>query len=53
MKNRILLSLLALLLTYTTKAQMQSFDLNEVRLTSGVFKKAQDVDLKYILDRSN
>lgn len=31
-------------------AQMQSFNLNEVRLTSGPFKNAQDVDLKYILE---
>ena len=30
-------------------AQMQPFTLQEVRLTNGVFKNAQDVDLKYIL----
>ncbi|MCD0466994.1 glycoside hydrolase family 127 protein [Flavobacterium sp. ENC] len=29
---------------------MKTFDLNEVRLTKGVFKNAQDVDLKYILE---
>lgn len=31
-------------------AQMKTFDLQEVRLTEGPFKNAQDVDLKYILD---
>ena len=31
-------------------AQMQPFKLQEVRLTDGIFKKAQDVDLKYILE---
>ncbi|GEL11443.1 glycosyl hydrolase [Flavobacterium glycines] len=31
-------------------AQMQSFNLKEVRLKEGPFKKAQDVDLKYILE---
>ncbi|MEZ0129030.1 beta-L-arabinofuranosidase domain-containing protein [Flavobacterium sp. LBUM151] len=29
---------------------MKTFDLNEVRLTKGLFKNAQDVDLKYILE---
>jgi DUF1680 family protein len=32
------------------EAQMKTFDLNEVRLTKGIFKNAQDVDLKYILE---
>lgn len=31
-------------------AQMQSFKLQEVRLTESPFKNAQDVDLKYILE---
>lgn len=31
-------------------AQMQPFKLQQVKLTDGVFKKAQDVDLKYILE---
>ncbi|WP_218648131.1 glycoside hydrolase family 127 protein [Winogradskyella forsetii] len=30
--------------------QMQSFDLNDVRLTEGPFKNAQDVDMAYILE---
>lgn len=30
-------------------AQMKLFDLSEVKLKEGPFKKAQDVDLKYIL----
>ena len=31
-------------------AQMQPFKLQEVKLTEGMFKNAQDVDLKYILE---
>lgn len=31
-------------------AQMQPFKLQDVKLTTGMFKNAQDVDLKYILD---
>lgn len=31
-------------------AQMQQFKLQQVKPTDGVFKKAQDVDLKYILE---
>ena len=31
-------------------AQMQPFKLQQVKLTDGMFKKAQDVDLKYILE---
>ena len=42
--------LLFFLITYTGFAQMQPFKLQEVRLTAGPFKNAQDVDLKYILD---
>ncbi len=34
---------------FTAFAQIQSFPLQSVRLTEGVFKNAQDVDLKYIL----
>lgn len=34
----------------TASAQMQPFPLQSVRLTEGVFKNAQDVDLKYILN---
>ncbi|WP_337042264.1 glycoside hydrolase family 127 protein [Emticicia sp. 17c] len=30
-------------------AQMQPFSLHEVKLTQGIFKNAQDIDLKYIL----
>jgi uncharacterized protein len=42
--------LTALLITFSSIAQMQEFKLQEVQLTSGPFKKAQEVDLKYILD---
>lgn len=42
--------LTALLITFSSIAQMQEFKLHEVQLTSGPFKKAQEVDLKYILD---
>lgn len=41
---------LLLICVQSSFAQMQPFKLQEVRLTDGVFKKAQDVDLKYILD---
>jgi uncharacterized protein len=49
-KYRILYCLLGLVVTSSVTAQMQLFDLNEVRLTEGPFKNAQDVDLKYILE---
>lgn len=45
-----LLSLFIFLLSFSITAQMQTFGLQEVRLTDGPFKNAQDVDLKYILD---
>ncbi|WP_223860936.1 glycoside hydrolase family 127 protein [Spirosoma validum] len=38
-----------LLLSVSALAQMQLFSLQEVKLTGGPFKNAQDVDLKYIL----
>lgn len=38
------------LISYTAIAQMQPFELQEVRITDGPFKNAQDVDMKYILD---
>jgi len=37
------------LLSLSGMAQMQPFALQEVKLTGGPFKQAQDVDLKYIL----
>ncbi len=49
-KYRILYCLLGLIVTSSVTAQMQLFDLKEVRLTAGPFKNAQDVDLKYILE---
>ena len=49
-KYRILYCLLGLIVTSSVTAQMQLFDLKEVRLTEGPFKNAQDVDLKYILE---
>ena len=45
----IILSLFIYASGFTAFAQMQSFPLQSVRLTEGVFKNAQDVDLKYIL----
>ena len=41
---------LILVCIQSSLAQMQPFKLQEVKLTGGVFKNAQDVDLKYILD---
>lgn len=49
MKNKILFCLFALFIGTKISAQMQLFDLSEVRLKDGPFKNAQDVDLKYIL----
>jgi len=49
MKNRILYCLLVLLTSFGAGAQMTLFSLNEVRLSDGPFKNAQDIDLKYIL----
>lgn len=40
---------LLLLTSLSAPAQMQPFTLQEVRVTGGPFKNAQDVDLKYIL----
>ncbi|KAA9349758.1 glycoside hydrolase family 127 protein [Larkinella humicola] len=37
------------LLSFPALAQMQTFSLQEVKLTGGPFKNAQDVDLRYIL----
>ena len=39
-----------LLATFSSFAQMKEFKLQEVQLTGGPFKNAQNVDLKYILD---
>lgn len=50
MKYRILYCSVVLFMASSVLAQMQSFNLKEVRLKEGPFKKAQDVDLKYILD---
>ena len=49
MKNRIIYCLLVLSTSFGAGAQMTLFSLNEVRLSDGPFKNAQDVDLKYIL----
>lgn len=38
-----------LILSFCAEAQMQPFALHEVKLKNGIFKNAQDVDLKYIL----
>lgn len=42
--------LIVLICFQSSFAQMKSFKLKEVKLTDGVFKNAQDVDLKYILE---
>jgi len=47
MKFKILIALICIQPLF---AQMQPFKLQQVKLTDGVFKKAQDVDLKYILE---
>jgi len=39
-----------LLITIPSIAQMQEFKLQEIKLTNGPFKNAQNVDLKYLLD---
>lgn len=41
---------IVVLINASANAQMQEFKLQQVRLTSGPFKNAQDVDLKYILE---
>ena len=48
-KYKIFCCLFGLWITSSATAQMQLFDLKEVRLNEGPFKNAQDVDLKYIL----
>ena len=40
---------IVVLMSASANAQMQEFKLQQVRLTSGPFKNAQNVDLKYIL----
>lgn len=42
--------LLAFIISYSALAQMQPFKLQEVRITDGPFKNAQEIDLKYILE---
>lgn len=49
MKAILLYSVAAILLSVSALAQMQSFSLQEVKVTGGAFKNAQDVDLRYIL----
>ena len=50
MKFKNLKNVLILICIQSSFAQMQPFKLQEVKLTDGVFKNAQDVDLKYILE---
>ncbi|GAB3280095.1 glycoside hydrolase family 127 protein [Larkinella harenae] len=49
LKTNVLTSAFLLFFSGSAWAQMQSFPLQDVRLTGGMFKNAQDVDLKYIL----
>ncbi|MDA6070645.1 glycoside hydrolase family 127 protein [Flavobacterium sp. AC] len=48
LKYKISYCLLGLFIGSSAVAQMQPFNLSEVRLKDGPFKNAQDVDLKYI-----
>lgn len=48
--EKVFFSIAALLIAFSSFSQMKEFKLQEVQLTSGPFKNAQDVDLKYILD---
>ncbi|MBO0950826.1 glycoside hydrolase family 127 protein [Fibrella forsythiae] len=49
MKKPILHIALLLLTSFSALAQMQPFALQDVKLTGGPFKNAQDVDMRYIL----
>lgn len=49
LKTNVLHIAFACLLSLSLQAQMQPFALQDVKLTGGPFKNAQDVDLKYIL----
>ncbi|WP_262511878.1 glycoside hydrolase family 127 protein [Runella aurantiaca] len=49
MKAILLHSVTTFLLSFSVLGQMQSFSLQEVKVTGGAFKNAQDVDLRYIL----
>ncbi|MEZ0607799.1 beta-L-arabinofuranosidase domain-containing protein [Fibrella sp. WM1] len=49
MKATLVHSVAAFLLSVSALAQMQPFALQDVRLTDGPFRNAQDVDQKYIL----
>jgi DUF1680 family protein len=50
LRYKILGFVLMLFTGLSAAAQMQLFDLKQVSLKDGVFKNAQDVDLKYILE---
>ena len=49
MKTTLYPIIFCLLLSLSAMAQMQPFTLQEVKVTGGAFKNAQDVDLRYIL----
>src|SRR5690606_26380327 len=49
-KNNISICIAVFFTAFLATAQMQSFKLQDVRITEGPFKNAQDVDFKYILD---
>jgi len=48
--NKSFYLVVVLLITFSSIAQIQEFKLQEIRLTNGPFKNAQNVDLKYILN---
>ncbi|MFN8345410.1 MAG: glycoside hydrolase family 127 protein [Spirosomataceae bacterium] len=49
LKPLFLHTIIAFLLSLSAFGQMQPFTLQEVKVTSGAFKNAQDVDMRYIL----
>lgn len=49
-KNNIVAVIISFFTIFMATAQMQSFKLQDVRITDGPFKNAQDIDFKYILD---
>ncbi|GAB3688628.1 glycoside hydrolase family 127 protein [Spirosoma flavus] len=49
MKTNVLHIAILLMVSVSALAQIQSFALQDVKLTGGAFKNAQDIDLKYML----
>ncbi|MBB3841370.1 hypothetical protein FHS57_005398 [Runella defluvii] len=49
MRTLLIHTITAFLLSFSALGQMQPFTLQEVKVTNGAFKNAQDVDMRYIL----